>query len=232
MESKTAEVPFTASWEALIEVASKPEKLLPTFPYGITAFRSGEKLQVRLSFRRFITKFEFEGNMEFTFSEPYVTYIFKGEKGLLVLSFAALNGRLIARVSADIPGERGLGKKLKFLAENSALAVAGITESYQVVSPRVLGSPKDFVIQDFTPSLLPHTVRYVRFNIGAPTFRITGKNNLESFTVEVENDVVKRVEFQSSSGSSITEVEKGVLEVAEDDFGGIDAKGKYVIKVI
>ena len=231
MESRMAEVPFNAGWEALIGVASRPERLLPTFPYGVAVARSGEKLQVRLYFKRFLTKFEFEGRMEFTFNEPHATYILKGGKGLLVLSFAALDGRLIARVSADIPGERGLGKKLKFLAETSALAVARMAESYYLVSLRAFGSPKDFIIRNFNSSLLPHTVRYVRFNVGTPTFRINGENRVERFTVEVRDDVVMRVEYESPSGSSITEVERNVLEVGEEDFGGVETRGEYVIRV-
>ncbi|ASJ09582.1 hypothetical protein A3L11_10210 [Thermococcus siculi] len=231
MESRMAEVPFNAGWEALIGVAYMPEKLFPTFPYGVAVARSGEKLQVRLSFRRFFTKFEFEGRMEFAFNEPHATYILKGEKGLLVLSFAALDGKLIARASADIPGERGLGKKLKFLAENSALAIARMAESHHLVSLRAFGSPKDFIIRNFTSSLLPHTVRYVRFNVGTPTFRINGENRVERFTVEVEDNIVTRVEYESPSGSSITEVERSVLEVAEEDFGGVETRGEYAIRV-
>lgn len=231
MESRTAEVPFRAGWEALIGVASRPERLFSTLPYRVEPIKSGEKTLVRLSFKRLFTKFEFEGVLEFTFNEPHATYIVKGPKGLLILSLAAHDGRLVARASADIPGERGLGRKLEFLAKNSALTVARMAESHHIVALRAFGSPRDFIIRSFTPSLLPHTVRYVRFNLGKRTFRITGENDRERFTVEVESDVVKRVEYESDSGSSITEVEKGILEVEEGDFGGIEARGEYVIRV-
>ncbi|NJE05432.1 hypothetical protein E3E36_04600 [Thermococcus sp. M36] len=232
MESRTAEVPFRAGWEALIGVAAKPENMFPALPYRAEFTKSGKKVLIRLSFRKFLTRFEFEGVLESASNEPHVTYIMKGRRGLLIFSFAAYEGSLSARVSADIPGERGLGKKLKFLAENSALAVSRMAESHHLVAPRAFGSQKDFIIRNFSPLLLPHTVRYVRFNLGRPTFRIIGENGGERFTVQVEDDIVKRVEYESASGSSIIEVEKRVLDVDGDDFGGIDVSGEYVIKVM
>ena len=231
MESRTAEVPFRAGWEALIGVASKPGRLFSTFPYRMELRNSGEKALVHISFRRLFMKFEFEGFLEFTSNEPHATYIVKGPRGLLILSLAVHDGRLTVRASADIPGERGLGRKLEFLAKNSARVVSRMAESHHIVVPRISGSQRDFIIRNFSPSLLPHTVRYVRFNLGTGTFRITGENGGERFSVGVENDVVKRVEYESGSGSSITEVEKGILEVDEGDFGGIDARGEYVIRV-
>ncbi|ASJ07487.1 hypothetical protein [Thermococcus pacificus] len=76
------------------------------------------------------------------------------------------------------------------------------------------------MIRDFSPSLLPHTLRYVRFNLGASSFKLTGKNGRSRFIVAVENNIVRGVEYESESESLITEVDKNVLEVGEDEFGG------------
>ena len=231
MESRTAEVPFGADWHSLLGVASMPQKLFSTFPYEVKV--SGEERPlVSISFRRFLTRFRFEGTLEFTFSEPHVTYILKGVDGLLVLSFSALDSRLMARVSGDIPGERGLGKKLGFLAEGSALAVARMAESHGAVAGRALGSPQDFIVDDLGPELLPHVLRYVRLHTGRRDFRLVGEGRGESFTVTVAGDFVERMEHDSGSGLSITEVEKAILEVSGEDFEGVELGGRYRVRVV
>jgi hypothetical protein len=232
MESRTAEVPFKASWNALLSVASKPDKLFSTFPYRASVSGQGGKPLVRFSFRRFLTKFEFEGRMEFTFNEPHITYIVKGQRGLLILSFAAVDGKLVLMVSADIPGERALGKKLGFLAEGSALAGARIAESQQIVSTRGVGSALEFKIENFNASLLPHIVRYARFHTGKPSFEVVGENGHERFTIKVKDDFVKRVEYEFPTGSSIIEVGRNMLEVEEGDFEGVELLGEYKIRVV
>ncbi|NJE29530.1 hypothetical protein E3E38_00470 [Thermococcus sp. 18S1] len=230
MESRTAEVPFSAGWEALVGVASRPERVFSTFPYEAGVIQRGEKVFARFAIRKFLLKFEFEGVLEFTFNEPHVTYVVKGPRGLLILSFAADRG-LIAKASADIPGERMLGKKLEFLAKGSGTALARMAESHHTIAARAFGSPQNFIIRNFEPSLMAHTIRYVRFHIGSPSFTLRGENGGEWFTVTVENDIVRMVEYGSDSGSSIIEVEKGILNVGAEDFEGIDAKGEYVIRI-
>ncbi|AFL95848.1 hypothetical protein CL1_1651 [Thermococcus cleftensis] len=231
MESRTAEVPFSAGWEALVGVASRPEGVFPTFPYEAKVVRMGEKVIARLSVRKFLFKFEFEGVLEFTFNEPHVTYVMKGSRGLLILSFAALEGKLVARASADVPGERMLGKKLAYLAEGAGLSLAKMAESHGIIAARAFGSPRDFIIRNFEPSLLAHVVRYVRLNTGMKSFTLTGENGSERFTVKVKDGIVEKVEYESSSGSSIIEVGRSILEVDGRDFAGIDARGEYVMKV-
>jgi hypothetical protein len=201
------------------------------FPYEAGVTQRGKKLFARFAIRKFLLRFEFEGVLEFTFNEPHVTYVVKGPRGLLILSFAA-DGGLIAKASADIPGERMLGKKLEFLAERSGTALARMAESHHTIAARAFGSPRNFIIRNFEPFLMAHTIRYVRFNIGSPSFTIKGDNGREWFTVTVENDIVKRVEYGSDSGSSIIEVEKGILSVGAEDFEGMDARGEYIIRVI
>ena len=231
MESRTAEVPFGADWHSLLSVASMPARLFSTFPYEVRV-SEGERPLVRISFRRFLTRFSFEGTLEFTFNEPHVTYILKGVDGLLVLSFAAQDSKLLARVSGDMPGERGLGKKLGFLVRGSALAVARMAESHGAVVGKVMGSPGDFVVSGLKPALMPHIVRYVRLHTGRRSFRLEGEGERDRFTVTVADDFVERMEHDSGSGLSITEVEKAILEVGEEDFDGAELRGKYRIRVI
>ncbi|AEK73965.1 hypothetical protein GQS_10360 [Thermococcus sp. 4557] len=231
MESRTAEVPFSAGWEALVGVASRPERVFSTFQYEAGVTQRGEKVFARFAIRKFLLRFEFEGVLEFTFNKPHVTYVIKGDKGLLILSFAALGEKLVARASADIPGERMMGRKLEFLAKGSGTALVRMAESHHTIAARAFGSPRNFIIRNFEPFLMAHTIRYVRFNIGSPSFTLRGENGGEWFTVTVENDIVRRVEYGSDSGSSIIEVEKGILNVGAEDFEGIDARGEYVIRI-
>ncbi|WP_297521142.1 hypothetical protein [Thermococcus sp.] len=231
METREARVPFRADWHSLLSVSAMPEKLFPTFPYEARV-DGGEKPLVKLSFRRFLTRFSFEGSLDFTFNEPHVTYILKGLGGLLILSFAAGDSELLARASADIPGERGLGKKLDFIAKGSALAVARMAESHGITLGKALGSPEDFVIGGLEPSLLPHIVRYVRLHTGERSFLLEGKGGRDRFTITVVDDLVERMEHDSGSGLSITEIEKGILDVDEVDFEGAELQGRYRIRVL
>ncbi len=168
MESEVAEVPFSGHWKAMVEIARKPEELFLSFPYRARVFSSGERTLVSLSFKRLLARFDFDGVLEFTFGEPFATYVMKGGSGgLLILSFAAGDGTLLSRASADIPpGERRLKGKLRFLALQSGKTVARMAESYESVAPRIVGSPLDFVLRDLDPSLLPpHVIRYVRLKL-------------------------------------------------------------------
>ena len=232
MESRTAEVSFGGDWKALIEVASRPVELLSTFPYRVEPLDLEGKTLVRISFRRLLTRFEFEGVLEFTFNEPHVTYILKGWKGLIVFSFAALEGRLVARISADVSGERMLGDKLDFMARNSALAVARMAESHGLIASRTTGRGMGFVVRDLNRELMPHLIRYVRFHTIKRSFRLAGEGTEDGFTVDVENDMIRRVEYGSRSGSSIIEIGRDVLDASGEDFEGIEASGEYLIRVI
>ncbi|WP_258084008.1 hypothetical protein [Thermococcus thermotolerans] len=231
MESEVTEVPFSAQWESVVAIAGNPGELFPSFPYRVRLLSSGERIIVSLSVRRFLMKFDFEGVLEFTFGEPFVTYVMKGRKGLLILSFAAEEGALLARASADIAGERRLRRKLHFLAAESGKTLARMAESYELVAPKIIGSPADFVVQNFNPSLLPHIIRYVRLKLGKPSFALVGSNGGERFSVTIRDNVVERVEHEGPTGSAIIEVGKGVLDVTEDDFPGIDATGRYEIRI-
>ncbi|WP_297093504.1 hypothetical protein [Thermococcus sp.] len=231
MESEVAEVPFSGRWESMVAIAANPGELFPSFPYRARLVREGDRTLVSLSVRRFLMKFDFEGVLEFTFGEPFVTYVMKGRKGLLILSFAAEEGTLLARASADIDGERRLRKKLRFLAAESGKTLARMAESYEAAAPKIIGSPTDFVVQDFDPSLLPHIIRYVRLKLRKSSFTLVGNNGRERFSVKIRDDVVERVEHEGPTGSAIIEVEKSVLDVTEEDFLGIEAGGKYEIRV-
>ena len=231
MEAREARVPFNAGWRSLLSVATMPEKLFSTFPYEVS-LESGEKPLVRLSFRRFLMRFSFEGNLDFTFNEPHITYIIKGPDGLLILSFAASDSELLARISADIPGERGLRKKLDFIAGASARAVARMAESHGAIIERAVGSPENFVVNGLEPSLLPHVVRYVRLHTGRRSFRLGGEGERDRFTVTVENDVIKRIEHDSGPGVAITEIERNILDVESADFEGVELGGKYRIRIL
>lgn len=232
MESEVAEVPFSGHWNAMVEIARKPEELFLSFPYRARVFSSGERTLVSLSFKRLLARFDFDGVLEFTFGEPFATYVMKGERGLLILSFAAGDGTLLSRASADIPGERRLKGKLRFLALQSGKTVARMAESYESVAPRIVGSPLDFVLRDLDPSLLPHVIRYVRLKLAKPSFRLVGNGGSERFSISVENDVVSGIEHEGPNGSAIIEIGKDVLEVAKEDFQGVDVGGRYEVKAI
>ncbi len=231
MESRRAEVPFNAGWNSLLSVASMPVKFFSTFPYEVRV-DGRDKPTVRISFGRFFTRFSFEGNLEFTFNEPHVTYILKGMDGLLVLSFAALDSRLVTRVSADIPSERRLGRKLKFLAEGSVFAAARMAESYKAVAGKVVGPFDNSIVESLNSALLPHLIRYVRLHTGRKSFRLKGVGERDRFTVTIVDDFIKRMEHDSGSGVSIIEVERGTIDVTEEDFGGVELRGRYRVKVL
>ncbi|ACJ16526.1 hypothetical protein TON_1038 [Thermococcus onnurineus NA1] len=231
MESKTARVPFSGGWEALISVAVNPEELFPTFPYRAEVTKTEERLIAKLSIKSFLWKFEFEGALELAFNEPHVTYVMKGRKGLLILSFMADNRNLLARASADIPGEKLLGKKLRLIAEGSGKTLARMAESHHIVAPLVFGSAREFILKEFRAPLLAHLLRYVMLKTGRRSFRIIGEAGDSRFVAEVLGGVIEKVEYETASGSSIIEVRKSILDVSEDDFTGMELAGRYMVKI-
>lgn len=231
MESKTARVPFSAGWEALISVAVNPEELFPTFPYRAEVTRRNERSVARLSLRRFPWKFEFEGFLEMAFNEPHVTYVMKGQRGLLILSFMAGDGSLVMRASADIPWEKLLGKKLQLLAEGSGKALARMAESHYVLAPLVFGSGEEFILRRFEGSLLAHLLRYVLLKTSKRSFRVIGKAKEDGFIADVTDGIVEKIEYETFSGTSILEIKKDLLDVSEEDFSEMDLNGEYIIKI-
>lgn len=232
MESEVAEVPFSGRWESVMAIAGNPRELFSVLPYYCELSESDGKTSVKLVLKRFLLKFEFSGLLELTFSKPYITYIMKGPNGLLVLAFIVDGETLKVRASGDIPGERMLRKKLRMLAIESGKALARFSRSYELVAPLMVGSPTDFVIDRFKPDLLPHILRLIRFKTGLGTFVLKGTGRKDRFFVKVRGEVVETVEQETSSGVSLIEVGQRLLDVAEKDFSGLEASGRYEFRIL
>ncbi|AHL22656.1 hypothetical protein [Thermococcus nautili] len=231
MESRTAEMPFSADWEAVRWVTSKPRELFKSLPFEAEV--SGEEpFDVQIRIRRRLFKFEFSGRMNVAFADSTATYVMKGPKGLLILSASVDGDVLQSRASADLV-ERFLGRKLEALVNGFALAVCRFSESYRRIVGKILPTGEgEFYIKDMASDDLPHLLRYLRFSLGNGTFSLRGKGNGEEFRITVENDVVKSIEHESSGGSAIVEVNKPLLGVGEDDFSGLELGGEYFLSVL
>ncbi|NJE79642.1 hypothetical protein E3E34_11150, partial [Thermococcus sp. GR4] len=141
------------------------------------------------------------------------------------------NRNLLARASADIPGEKLLGKKLRLIAEGSGKTLARMAESHHIVAPLVFGSAREFILKEFRAPLLSHLLRYVMLKTGRRSFRIVGEAGDSRFVAEVLGGVIEKVEYETASGSSIIEVRKSILDVSEDDFTGMELAGRYMVKI-
>jgi len=230
MESRIAEMPFSADWEAVKWVTSKPQALFPSLPFEAEV--SGEEpYNVYLRIKRRLMAFEFFGRMSVTFADSTTTYIMKGPKGLLILTTTVEGDRLVSRASADLV-ERFLGKKLEVLVNGFGLAVSRFSESYRRIAGKILPTGEnEFYIANFEVGDLPHLLRYVRFR-GLESFSLFGRGKGDEFKVRVENNIVKSLEHEGPSESAIIEINKPLLEVLEDDFSGLELGGEYSIIVI
>ena len=231
MKSKTTELPFSADWEALRWVISRPRELFKSLPFEAEVF--GEKtLDVRIRIRRKLFRFEFTGRMDVAFADSTATYVMKGPKGLLILSASVDGDVLLLRASADI-AERFLHRKLETLVNGFGLTVCRFSESYRRIVGKILPTGEgEFYVRNMAQDDLPHLLRYLRFSLGNGTFSLHGKGNVEEFRITVENDVVKSIEHESSGGSAIVEVNKSLLDVSEDDFSGLELRGEYFLRVL
>ncbi|WP_456422767.1 hypothetical protein [Thermococcus sp.] len=230
MESRVAEMPFSADWEAVRWVTSRPRELFRSLPFEATV--SGEEpFEVYLRIKKRLMTFEFSGRMSVTFAEATATYVMKGPKGLLILATSVDGDRLVSRASADLVG-RFIGRKLEVLVNGFGFAVCRFSESYRRIVGKVLPTGEsEFYVRNMGVDDLPHLLRYFRFKLGRESFSLLGRRNGEEFKIHVENDSVKSLEHKSSGGSAIVEVNKSLLEVEQDDFSGIELGGEYFIFV-
>ena len=231
MESRTAEMPFSADWEAVRWVTSKPRELFKSLPFEAEV--SGEApFDVQIRIRRRLFKFEFSGRMNVAFADSTATYVMKGPKGLLILSASVDRGVLRSRASADLV-ERFLGRKLEALVNGFALAVCRFSESYRRIVGKILPTGEgEFYVRELASEDLPHLIRYLRFSLGNGRFSLAGRGEGEEFRITVENDVVKSIEHESSGGSVIIEVNKPLLEVLGEDLSGLELGGEYFLRVL
>ena len=228
MKSRTLEFPFSGDWNAVRWVTSKPVELLRSLPFEGEV--TGERpLRARISLKRRFLRFDFEGSLETTFADSTATYVMKGFKGLLILSFSVEDERLISRASADLV-ERFLGRKLSELARGFGLAVCRFAESYREIEGVLLPlGGEEFYVRNLAGEKLPHLVRHLRFSTGLRSFEIVGEGETGKFLIKIKDDSVENVEHYNSSGSAIVEVGKSLLEVNAEDFGGLEIKGEHRI---
>jgi hypothetical protein len=186
---------------------------------------------VRLSLRKRLLRFDFEGSLELTFADSTATYIMKGFKGLLIVAFTVDGNRLVSRASADLV-ERFLGRKLEELARGFGLAVSRFAESHSRVSEIMLPLGRgEFYLRELTGEDVPHLLRYLRFATGRRDFEIQGEGSTGRFLIRVRNDFVESVEHENSSGSAIIEVNKPLLEIDGEDFLGLEVSGEQRISL-
>ncbi|WP_297501336.1 hypothetical protein [Thermococcus sp.] len=226
MESRTLEFPFSADWEAVQWVTSKPVELFRSLPFEGEVTRE-RPLRARIFLRKRFLRFDFEGSLEVTFADSTATYVMKGLKGLLILSLSVGDNRLVSRASADMV-ERFLGRKLSELARNFGLAVCRFAESYQRIRGVLLPlGRRKFYVRNLTGEELPHLVRHLRFSTGLRSFEVIGEGERGRFVLRVKDDSVENVEHHNSSGSAIVEVDKPLLDVSEEDFAGLEISGEH-----
>ena len=228
MESRTLEFPFSADWDAVRWVTSKPVELFRSLPFE-GEVKEEKPLRAKISLRRRFLRFDFEGSLEATFADSTATYVMKGFKGLLILSFSVGDDRLVSRASADLV-ERFLGRKLSELARGFGLAVCRFAESYREIEEVLLPlGREEFYVRNLTGDKLPHLVRHLRFSTGLRSFEVVGEGETGKFIIRINDDSVENVEHYNTSGSAIVEVGKPLLEVGEEDFGGLEIRGEHRI---
>lgn len=230
MESRTAEMSFSAGWEAVRWVTSKPRELFHSLPFEAEVFGE-EPYEVRLRVKKRLLSFTFTGRLNVAFAESTATYVMKGPKGLLILSASVDGSTLVSRASADLV-ERFVGKKLEVLVRGFALAVCRFSESYRRIVGKILPmGENEFYVRDLWEGDIPHLIRYLRFALGRRSFTLVGEGR-GKFRVEAKDGIVRSFEHTDSSGSAIVEVNKPFLDVGEDDFSGLGISGEYIVRLL
>ncbi len=234
MRTKNQVIEFPYGWEALKIVTSKPELILHTFPYSKDIIREGDALKVRFVVKKFFINFNFWFDLEVEFKKPEVTYVFRGDRGVLVITYTLNGDRLNIETSWSGFGERLMDKNLELFVKGIAESMKEITESYMKMK-RIIHekTPDGIIIKEFDYSKMPCLIKFFYSTVPTRDFTIVGEGEKGKFIVNVDNGVVTYVECSNEEKSCIVDIGKEALKVESGDFEALSlTESTYRVRIL
>ncbi|WP_297465131.1 STK_08120 family protein [Thermococcus sp.] len=224
MKSKSVEIDVPASWETLQVILSEPERTLPFFPY----FESFQNGRVRFKVPRFIFNFGYEFELDVGIGRNEVIYTFRGEKGILTVTFKMIGRKLRVTASWAGFGEALMGKPLENFAKGIAEAIREFCSSMACPVVRFHGSEGE--VEHIIPETAPALVKRVAMEFGKD-FILEGEAEDGTYlAIKVKDGNLKELRVRRGMKESAIEADVPVIELGKEVFEGLPLDKKFKIR--
>ncbi|BAD85058.1 hypothetical protein TK0869 [Thermococcus kodakarensis KOD1] len=225
MKSRRWEVEVNVDWDVLKTILSEPKKTLLFFPY----FKEFDGQKVRFEVPRFIFNFGYEFELDVGFGNSEAIYTFRGERGILTVTFKVQNGRL--KVTADWAGfgEALMGKPLEIFASGIAEAVQEFCTSLKC--PVVKVSEEGGEVTRITPDSAPALLKRLALEFGT-SFMVEGTADDGTYlAAKVVNGKLVELRLKQGTRESVISTDVSVVELDEGLFEDLPLDRSFKIKV-
>lgn len=224
MRAKSYEVELPYGWETLQAVLSEPQKTLPFFPY----FESFQDGKVRFKVPRFIFNFGYEFELDVGMGRNEAIYTFRGERGILTITFKMARRKLKVTASWAGFGESLMGKPLQNFVEGISEAIREFCSS--MACPTVRLSESRGEVEHVTPETAPAIVKRIAMELGRD-FVIEGEGEDGTYlSAEVQDGSLRKLRVKQGTKESIIEADIPVVELGSELFEGLPLEKKFRIR--
>ncbi|WP_099210221.1 hypothetical protein [Thermococcus henrietii] len=224
MKSKSFEVELPYGWETLQVILSEPEKTLPFFPY----FESFQNGRVRFKVPRFIFNFGYEFELDVGMGRDEAIYTFRGDKGILTVTFKMDGRKLKVTASWAGFGETFMGKPLENFAKGIAEAIKEFCSSMACPVVRFRGSEGE--VEHIGPETAPALVKRIAMEFGKD-FILEGEAEDGTYlAVKVRDGKLRELRVRYGMKESVIEAEIPVIELGSEPFEGLPLDKKFKIR--
>ena len=224
MKSKSFEVELPYGWETLQVILSEPEKTLPFFPY----FESFQNGRVGFKVPRFIFNFGYEFELDVGMGREEAIYTFRGDKGILTVTFKMDGRKLKVTASWAGFGETFMGKPLENFAKGIAEAIKEFCSA--ATCPLVRFSGSEGEVEHITPETAPALVKRIALELGKD-FILEGESDDGTYlSIKVVDGNLKELRVRQGMKESVIEADVPVVELGPELFEGLPLDRKFKIK--
>ncbi|WP_297506843.1 hypothetical protein [Thermococcus sp.] len=224
MKTKSWEVEVSADWETLRLILSDPKKTLPFFPY----FEELRGERVRFKVPRFIFNFGYEFELDVGFGEREAIYTFRGERGILTVTFKMAGGKLRVTASWAGFGEAIMGKPLENFAKGIATAIGEFCASMKCPGVKIEGESGQ--VEHITPETAPAFLKRLAVELGTD-FVVEGRAEDGTYlSARIEKGRLKSLKVKTDKGESVIEADLPVVELGSELFEGLPLNKKFTVK--
>nr|WP_206203882.1 hypothetical protein [Thermococcus sp. 21S9] len=211
-------------WETLQVILSEPEKTLPFFPY----FESFQNGRVRFKVPRFIFNFGYEFELDVGMGRDEAIYTFRGDKGILTVTFKMQGRKLKVTASWAGFGETFMGKPLENFAKGIAEAIKEFCSA--ATCPLVRFSGSEGEVEHITPETAPALVKRIALELGKD-FILEGESEDGTYlSIKVVDGNLKELRVRQGMKESVIEADVPVVELGPELFEGLPLDRKFKIR--
>ncbi len=224
MKTRTREVELPYGWETLLLILSEPKKTLPFFPY-FEEFK-GDRVKFRVP--RFIFNFGYEFSLDVGIGRNEVIYTFRGERGILTVTFQMAGKKLRVTASWAGFGEAFMGRPLENFAKGIAEAIKEFCSSMACPVVKFHGSEGE--AEHITPETAPALVKRVAMEFGRD-FILEGEADDGTYlAVKVQDGNLRELRVRQGMKESVIEADVPFMELGKEPFEGLPLDKKFKIR--